>query len=219
MSEELHWKTVSETLAEVLKKLMQLEELTNFRLVGGTSLCLQLGHRESYDIDMFTDMEYGTIDFGKIDGIIRKQFAYVDEGVFEISSMGFARLVGNSNKDSVKIDMFYTDPYIRKFIETEGIRMASVEDIAAMKLEVILRAGRKKDFWDIHELMESYSLEELLMKFGERYPYHREEDVLDGLTNFSDADNQLDPICLKRKFWELIKYDIEEIVKKYRASH
>ncbi|MCK4748220.1 MAG: nucleotidyl transferase AbiEii/AbiGii toxin family protein, partial [Bacteroidales bacterium] len=159
------------------------------------------------------------VDFRKIDEIIRKQFTYVDEGVIDIFSMGFARLVGNSNKSSVKIDMFYTDPYIREFIETEGIRMASVEDIAAMKLEVILRAGRKKDFWDIHQLMESYSLEELLILFGERYPYHREEDLLDGLTTFSDADNQLDPICLKGKFWELIKYDIEEIVKKYRASH
>lgn len=219
MFKELHWKTVSETLAEVLKKMMKIREFSGFRLVGGTSLCLQLGHRESYDIDMFTDMDYGSVDFKKIDKILRKQFRYVNEGPVDVFSMGLVRLVGKSISSFVKIDMFNTDPFIRDCIETEGIRMATIEDIAAMKLEVISVGGRKRDFWDIGELLEVYELDYLIKIFRERYPYHQVDDVLNGLTNFTEADEERDPTCLRGKFWDLIKYDFQETVKEYRASH
>ena len=51
----LYWNTVSALLKDSLLLLMQAEELNEFRLVGGTALSLQLGHRMSVDIDLFTD--------------------------------------------------------------------------------------------------------------------------------------------------------------------
>jgi len=63
----LHLNTVSDLLWDSLNKLMSVKEFNSFRIVGGTSLSLQLGHRESVDIDLFTDSEYGSIDFDKLE--------------------------------------------------------------------------------------------------------------------------------------------------------
>ncbi len=72
MSKPIFKNTVSDLLWETLTQLMNWEELSTFRLVGGTALSLQIGHRMSVDIDLFTDAEYGSIDFGQM-----KQWAIV----------------------------------------------------------------------------------------------------------------------------------------------
>lgn len=59
----LHYNTVNNLLRNCLLQLMTAKEFSFFRLVGGTSLSLQIGHRESVDIDLFSDVPYGTIDF------------------------------------------------------------------------------------------------------------------------------------------------------------
>ena len=82
MRKGLYWNTVTPLLKTILEQLMICEVFNLFRLVGGTSLSLQLGHRASVDIDLFTDAQYGTIDFDAIDKYLRKTFPYVsDSGV------------------------------------------------------------------------------------------------------------------------------------------
>ena len=91
------------------------------------------------------------------------------------------------------------------------IRMAAVEDIVAMKMDVVSRGGRKKDFWDLHMLRNHYSIDQMLSLYEERYPYGAtKEECTSGLTNFSVADTEPDPICLQEKVWQLIKLDFEE---------
>ncbi|MDO3694735.1 nucleotidyl transferase AbiEii/AbiGii toxin family protein [Wenyingzhuangia sp. chi5] len=58
---------------------MNKHEFNTFRLVGGTSLSLQYGHRESIDIDLFTDEAYVSIDFKKLENRLHKTFPYVDK--------------------------------------------------------------------------------------------------------------------------------------------
>lgn len=215
MSEKLRWQTVSDSLARILRELMHIEELSKFRLVGGTSLCLQLGHRESYDIDMFTDQACDSVDWKAIDRVIRDNFKYVSDDTVGIPGVGITRFIGFSEEDSIKLDMYYTDPFIREAIIKEEIRLASIDDIAAMKLGIISTAGRKKDFWDIHEMLEMYELKVLLGWFGERYPYLEAKDVIKGLTTYTRADDEVDPVCFKGKFWDLIKIDISEAVNDY----
>ena len=80
-----------------------------------------------------------------------------------------------------------------------------------MKLDVVSHKGRKKDFWDLHELHGSYTFVQMLDFYAERYPYgatRNEASVL--LTDFSRADEDVDPRCLRRKIWQLIKLDIAE---------
>ena len=84
-----------------------------------------------------------------------------------------------------------------------------------MKIDVISRGGRKKDFWDLHELLIEYSLQEMLALHKKRAEYtHDESRIWKSLTEFTKADEEYDPICLRGKYWEFIKEDIEEFVAK-----
>ena len=93
------------------------------------------------------------------------------------------------------------------------IMEASIEEIVAMKMEVVGNGGRKKDFWDIHELLDYLSLEQMLALHAERYPYsHSKEELRNKLIDFRSVDEDLTPICLKGKFWDLIKADFNDYV-------
>ncbi len=210
----LHLETVSELLWISLKKLMQLELLKDFRIVGGTSLSLQMGHRISVDIDLFTDLQYDTFNFNHLDDTISTMFKYVEIGNGGNNSMGQTYYVGDDPNNQLKLDFYYTDKFFFPMIVSENIRLASIEEIATMKLDVIGRNGRKKDFWDLHEIMNVYTLHELVKFYENKYPYnHSRQELIQGLTNFEKANNDFDPICLKGKHWELIQFDIEEQVR------
>jgi len=213
---KIYKETISDLMWQVLNKLMKFEELKTFRLVGGTSLSLLLGHRISVDIDLFTDAEYNSIDFDAIDKLITRSFGYADNGQSGISSFGKSYFIGNSKDDSVKVDLFYTDTFICPIVTYDMLRLSQLEDIVAMKLEVIGQNGRKKDFWDIHELMDYFSWEEMLNFHKKRYPYsHSRDELITKLTDFKNADADFDPICLRNKYWELIKLDIEESIESH----
>ena len=211
---DLYLNTVSNNLLEVLNQLMRMEEFDPFRLVGGTALSLQLGHRLSVDIDLFTDADYGSIDFLAIDNLLGKTFPFTGMRYSGNTGFGKSYQVGNSKEKSVKVDLYYTDSFIRPIVEKDFVRMASIEEIAAMKMEVIGKGGRKKDFWDIYELLDYLSLEQMLALHAERYPYgHSKEVLINKLVDFQLADNSPDPVCLKGNYWELIKADLIDIVK------
>ena len=91
---------------------MNVSAFDEFRLVGGTSLSLQLGHRQSVDIDLFTDRLYGSVDFNVIDDHLRKQYAYVDTFETEVVGIGKSYYIGTSKDECIKLDLFYTDPFI-----------------------------------------------------------------------------------------------------------
>ncbi|RAJ01599.1 nucleotidyltransferase AbiEii toxin of type IV toxin-antitoxin system [Chitinophaga skermanii] len=212
----LYWNTVSPLLKSSLIELMSTKELGMFRLVGGTALSLHLGHRMSIDIDLFTDVEYGSLDFSKIEDILKDKFDYVYTTNIDVIAFGKSYIIGKNENDSVKLDIYYTDKYIQPAFETEGIRLATIEEIAAMKLDVVQRGGRKKDFWDIHEILEKYSLNQLIAFHKLRYEFNHDEGlILKNLIEFSSADMDFDPICLKGKHWELIKYELIHEVQRY----
>lgn len=82
-----------------------------------------------------------------------------------------------------------------------------------MNVDVIGRGGRKKDFWDIHELMNDYSLKKMLELHKTRYPFnHNNPHLMNKLTDFSQADYDFDPVCLRKQHWEIIKLELLEFV-------
>lgn len=188
---------------------MKEEVFSEFRLVGGTSLSLQLGHRISVDIDLFTDAEYGSIDFEKIENYLNNNFPFVEYFSDVPVAFGKSYQIGKNRNESVKLDVFYTDNFIKDFMSVDEIRLATIEEIVAMKLDVIQRGGRKKDFWDIHELIGKFTFREMLFLHKQRYPYTHDEDlIIENFTNFSIADEDFEPICLRGKYWEFIKDDL-----------
>lgn len=215
MPTKLHYNTVTPLLLSVLKSCMSAKEFNTFRLVGGTALSLQRGHRVSVDIDLFTDAPYGSIDFDSIDRWLKNHYAYVDTHDFRPVGMGKPYFVGENKMNCIKLDLYYTDSFTDKPLEIDGIRIATIEDVIAMKADIIQRGGRKKDFWDLHELIDEYTLKEILALHEKRFPYnHNPQLLLSNLTNFTQADDDFDPQCLQGKHWELIKLDLIEFVKR-----
>ena len=212
---ELHWNTVKPLLKEILEEIIIESIFEPFRLVGGTSLSLQMGHRMSVDIDLFTDNEYGSIDYKASREFLENKYPYCSSRNLENVAFGTYFEVGNSKDDFVKIDLYYTDDFIEKPIIIEDIRMATANEIIAMKLDVVLRGGRKKDFWDLHYFIDTISLEEMISLFKKRYPYNDDFiKIKKQLVNFEIADTEFEPICLLEKTWEIIKLDFYEFVRK-----
>jgi len=210
----LYSNTINELLKSSLLSLMRAPVFESFRLVGGTALSLQLGHRESIDIDLFSDAPYGSIDFDQIDHFLRQAFPYVSTSS-HLPSIGKAYFLGNDRNQTFKLDVYYTDPFIQPFLAIDSIRLATIEEIIAMKIDVIQRGGRKKDFWDLHELVTRYTIKEMIDLHALRYPYsHDKTLILTNLTHFEYADEDLNPICLRGKYWEIIKDDFQEIIAK-----
>ena len=184
---ELYWNTVKPLLKDILGEIIAEDIFTPFRLVGGTSLSLQIGHRMSVDIDLFTDNEYGSIDYVAIKVFLENKYSYCSSRNLDNVSFGTYFEVGNSKDDFVKIDLYYTDEFIENPIVIENIRMATANEIIAMKLDVILRGGRKKDFWDLHYYLDKMSLNEMISLFKKRYPYNDDFTKINplGVINFS----------------------------------
>lgn len=209
MPSKLYYNTITPLLLSVLKTLMAAYEFNPFRLVGGTALSLYRGHRESNDIDLFSDDPYDSIDFGAIDSFLRKTYTYVDTYEYKVIGMGKSYYIGENKDDCIKLDLFYTDDFIQEVHLIDGIRLATVEEIIAMKMNVILRGGRKKDFWDIHELKDNYTLEKMLSLHEEKYPWdHDIKQIKKSFSDFKSADEDFEPVCLREKHWEIIKLDL-----------
>lgn len=212
----LYYHTVNEILHQSLLQLMEAEIFKDFRLVGGTALSLQIGHRISVDIDLFSDAEYGTIDFDAITDYLQQNFNYVDF-LSVPPALGRSYIIGRDADNAIKLDVFYTDPFITPPLVEDGIGMASIEEIIAMKIDVVQRGGRKKDFWDLHALFEDYTLDQMLQLHEKRYPYtHEKETILQNFIMFQNADDDFDPICLKDKYWEFIKDDLKTLIRDYK---
>lgn len=214
-----YYNTVSPLLKSSLETLMSSEEFKPFALVGGTALSLYLGHRMSVDIDLFSDSAYESIDFEQLEKFLKSNFEYVDS-FSGMVAFGKSYSIGTDKRNAIKLDVYYTDSFLSKPLWKENIRIASIEDIIAMKVDVIQRGGRKKDFWDLHELLETYSIDEMIKLHEKRYPYsHDKELIISNFANFELADEEFDPICLKSKYWELIKLDFEETIGQYKNQN
>jgi hypothetical protein len=162
----------------------------------------------SDDIDLFTDEPYGSLDFTAIDKFLRNTFKYVSNFTPGPVGMGLSYLVGHSKDENVKLDLFYTDTFIQSALEIVPYRLATVEEIIAMKIDIVQRKARKKDFWDLDELFVKYSIEQMIALHEQRYPHSHDEKIIrDNFVDFERADEDFTPICLTGKHWELIKLD------------
>lgn len=193
--------TVEPDTLELLKNLMQEKMLANTRLVGGTALALQYGHRNSVDLDFF-----GEIDSEEDYVTMLKQYGNV---MVIKNSPTIKQFIVNG----VKVDFVnYKYPWIDNPVEEEGMVLASPKDIAAMKINAIEGRGSKKDFIDIYFFLQKYHLSEILEFYSKKYPEYSIFRAMMSLTYFDDADEQVMPKMFENVSWELIKNSIKKIV-------
>ena len=216
---KLHYETISPLLKEALVKINKSQLFKDFTLVGGTCLSLQLGHRRSIDIDLFTDIDYGKMNTKLLKSFLQDNFQY-HENLESLNNtlIGYSLRVGDNIRETVKIDFFYTEKFIFPTIEIDQIKLADPREIAAMKIGAITQdIPRLKDFWDIHELSNNYSFRDMVEWGIKRNEWTvSENDIIKG---FQKIDHILEPPesidCLKGKYWELVKDDLKELIDNY----
>ncbi len=215
---KLHYETVTPLLREVLTELIAEPLFEPFALAGGTSLSLRYGHRVSVDIDLFTNAPYGSLDFSRIETFLESRYPYyLNMNTAEVVGFGRTYYIGRSEEESVKLDLFYHDEIADPYETIDGIRLVSARDVAAMKIDVVSRRGRKKDFWDLDMLVSHFDIEDMI-KFHEiRHPWdHNLKTIINNLTDFSLANEYPDPECLLGKDWGVIKLRFSELVGSLR---
>lgn len=81
-----------------------------------------------------------------------------------------------------------------------------------MKINAIAQdKQRKKDFWDIHDLLETYSIEDMVQFALKRYPWSLTLDkIVDGFKRLPSLNDYTEIRCLKGKYWEFIIEDLLE---------
>ena len=200
----LQTQTVVPELMELLKKIMSEKLFSDFNLVGGTSLALQMGHRTSIDIDLFGNSE---INF---ELFIEKLSEYGDVKVAQSTKNILITKINNVKVDFVN----YKYPFLTDCLFEDNIRMASKTDIAAMKLNAIAGRGSKKDFIDLYFLLNEFSLSEILSFYDQKFSDGSIFMVQKSLTYFEDADFQLQPKMFLDFNWETCKQKIiDEVLK------
>ena len=200
----LYTETVESNTLSLIQSLQTKPYTKEFLLVGGTALALQLGHRTSTDIDLFTTEKFDTESFLNT---IR-----VDYQVSIRHLMGHAILVDIAE---VKTDfVFQQSQIIGEIIEKDSIRMASLKDIAAMKISAITARGRKRDFIDLYCLMKHYPLPDIINFFLDKYKDATAMLAIRSLFYFVDAENDFDPKCFFTYNWKKVKQTITTAAKK-----
>ena len=205
----LHTKTIEPRTLSILNELMQIHDLNQFSLVGGTALSLKYGHRLSVDLDLFSDQEMNKdllIDF------LKKK--YTDRFIIENTQAKWGIFC---YIDNIKIDIVqYPHSLIGKIENIESIRLYHDKDLMAMKIQAILGRGKKKDFWDIAELLEHYSIQEMMTCHKAKYPNQMLGiSIPQALTYFVDADDSEEPITIKPMTWEEVKSNISNKVREF----
>ncbi|MBN2863794.1 MAG: nucleotidyl transferase AbiEii/AbiGii toxin family protein [Bacteroidales bacterium] len=207
----LHTETVESGTLSLLKKLMVLPSLKPFSLVGGTALSLRYGHRSSIDLDLFFHEQFDhhhVVD--ELEATFRHRFVYKKQQ----TGFGIFCFIND-----IKVDFVYFPHLLIEEIEVvDNIRMYSSADISAMKIQAILGRAKKKDFWDLYELLQHYSLQQLIDWHKQKYPSQMLAiSIPHAITYFAEAEESETPISFKNQTWEQIKKEISKSVRDYLA--
>jgi predicted nucleotidyltransferase component of viral defense system len=205
----LQLKTVEPRTFSILEELLAMPEMQPFGLVGGTALSLLYGHRMSVDLDLFS---FQPFENAFIINALRTNFntsLLIEE---KQPKFGIFCYIEN-----VKVDIIrHPHALIRPLNIVDNIRMFSTEDIIAMKVQAVLGRAKKKDFWDIAELLNHYTVSDFVQFHKEKYASQNLMiTVPQAISYFEDAEDSEDPISLKNQTWDKVKSSISKHVSAF----
>jgi hypothetical protein len=201
----LFLETIDSRTLEVLVKLQKASVFSDLRLVRGTALALQIGHRKSIDIDLFGNLTADEYEISK-----------------QLAEIGETRVLAKTQNinvyliEGLKVDIVnYHYPWLENPVIDSGLKLAGTKDIAAMKLAAITGRGTKKDFIDLFFLLKHFSLNQMLGFYSQKYSDGSEFLVLKSLAYFEDSDTDEDPVMLETWDWLKIKSYIKSTLEDY----
>ena len=189
-------------LLNVLTDLQEQTSPAGFALAGGTSLALRLGHRVSVDLDFFTTSSFDPASLANQFGIGPESITGQADGTLQLRI------------HDVKVEFLkHAYPKLADDEMIDGIKMWSLQDVAAMKLNAIVNRGSKKDFYDLAALLDKYSLKNLLDFYQQKYRPASLLMVIRSLVWFEDADIEPDPVSLRGETWSAAKERISSAIR------
>lgn len=205
----MHWFVLDEERQNLLKSLNFLKQM-NFYLAGGTALALQIGHRSSVDFDFYNRNTF--ISPQIIDNLGQNKLTIIQQ------SEGSLAIRINNIEAS-----FFRYPYklLNPLIEEENLYIASIEDIAAMKIIALIQRGLYRDFIDLYFLVKMLGLENIINFTKRKYPPFNPYLAIQALTYFDDADadsKSFKATYYKETSWPEIKNFFIEQVKIYKEK-
>ncbi len=201
----LHLETVEPATLVLLKNIQTNPAFEHFRLVGGTALALQFGHRKSIDLDFFGDIDFDTINF---------EAELIKAG--EVQNLMARRSIRTYSISGVKVDFVqYPYPWIGEKVIEDGVTMADLKDISAMKMAAITNRGAKKDFFDLYLLLDHLSLKEMVNNYVKKYHNASVFLLYKSLNYFEEAEDDDNPEILNNTSWDQVKDRITADYKTY----
>ena len=174
----MFYRILDEKRRNILPLFEELKD--DFYLAGGTALALQLGHRDSVDFDFFSEKDLSTVElFKKLKNIFND---YKIKKVQEEENTLIIII-----DDSIKLSFFtYKYPLLNSLISEEYLWLASVEDIACMKLSTIVSCSTEKDYIDLYFILQDSTLKRLLILSQKKFPSLDENLIIKSLIYFDD---------------------------------
>ena len=201
-------QVISAKTKRLLESLDKIEIIKNFYLAGGTALALQLGHRKSIDLDLFSEKDFSTEELKTVLSQVGKLKVYSEE-----------ERTLNANLNGVKISFLgYKYKMLFPLIKYGGnLKLADTRDIACMKIDAISSRGSKKDFIDLYFLLKKYPLKKILGLFSKKYKdiKYSQLHILKSLIYFQDAERDPLPVMLEDISWSKIKKELQRNVKEF----
>jgi hypothetical protein len=198
----LHESAVPLNLLKVLKNLQETASSSGFALAGGTSLALRLGHRLSLDLDFFTSSHFEPSTLATQLGMGPDAITGQAAGTLQLRI------------DNVKVEFLqHSYPQLANFDLIQDIRLWSLEDVAAMKLNAISNRGSKKDFYDVAALLDHFPLAAMIHLYEAKYRPASLMMLIRSLAWFDDADAEPDPISLCGLSWPLVTERVSTAIR------
>lgn len=207
----LQIQAVEPSTLELIRELQSKDYLKDFFLVGGTALALNIGHRKSIDIELFSNFNFDTQSL--LENLTND---------FQFNLFYSANNTLKGSVSEIKLDILaHRYPYVTEPLIIDGVTLLSNEDIIAMKLNAITVSGQRvKDFIDIFFLLEKNSIENMLDFYKRKYTLQNEVNVLKSLIWYNDVDLSDWPVMLKNLDlkWNMVKKEISKSVKNYMKA-
>ena len=198
----MYWNIIDDNRYKLLENITNTISMKNYYMIGGTSLSLQLGLRESYDFDFCVPEEFNN-------ELLLEELQKLGQTSVRQNQKGTLDVILNG----VQVSFFYyPNSVIKEFVnpkEMPKLKLASILDIAVMKVVAIGGRGAKKDFFDLYNILNKSNItidelaKGLLQKYGNNINF---ANIIMGLSYFEDAEQEI----LSKTF---VEYNWEEIKK------
>jgi len=200
-----HWEAVSPAIQELIHDLGKSPLRADFYLAGGTALALRIGHRRSFDLDIFSER----------DEVLAPTRRRILHALAELKPQTLEEADGNLVLEVAGQRMgFFSYGYrlIEPAEDVAGVAIASTVDLGLMKLDALIGRGSRKDFYDLFFIARQTPLSRLLELAKAKFPFARDFELMavESLVQFENADRDLQPELLIDGSWEEVKSFFED---------